>query len=73
MTRRARNEVNVIDVLPNTEVNSHVTIRKIASNRATSKLSVRRIVKEQKFHAYRVEVHQAVTDEDCNRRLAYCN
>lgn len=51
-----RNEDNVADVLANIKVDPHMSIRKIAINRDTSKSSIQRILKEQKFHCYHAEL-----------------
>ena len=34
---------------------------------------VHRILKEEKLHAYHVELHQALTPFDFDRRLDFCN
>jgi len=34
---------------------------------------IRRILKDNKFHPYRMSVHQALNYNDSRQRLAFCN
>lgn len=70
--RHIRNEINIINVLAYIQVSPHLSTRIIAFDLGISKTSVHRILMDQCFHPYHIELHQALTESDFEHRLNYC-
>lgn len=71
--RRTRVEDNIINVLAYIEAYPKRSIRDIERDLVISRSVVHRILLEHKFHAYHVELHQALTPLDFDRRLDFCH
>ena len=71
--RLVRNEDNIINVLAYVEADPHLSLREIALDLGISVTSVLRILKDFKLHPYHVELHQALSETDFERRLDYCH
>lgn len=67
--RTIRNEINIINVLAYIEINPHSSTRVISSDLGISKTSIHRILMDHKLHPYHIELHQALSDTDFDRRL----
>jgi hypothetical protein len=71
--RHVQNEENIINVVANVEADPHVSTREIARDLGISRCSVHRILRNHKFHPYHLELHQALTEQDFDRRLDHCH
>lgn len=69
ITEDEENEHVVISAL--TE-NPHISQRKISRDYGISRSSVQRIMKKHKYHPYRIQLHQLITDNDANMRMEFC-
>lgn len=70
--RRARNEENIINVLAYVEAHPHSSIRDMSRDLGASRSTIQRILKDHKMHPYHVQLHQALTALDFDRRLEFC-
>lgn len=70
--RPARNEDNVINVLAIVEADPHISIRQISRDLDVSYWCIQKILSEHKLHPYHIQLHQALTNEDFNRRMIFC-
>ena len=62
---------NTINILAYANVNPHVSTRLVAQELGVSKSSVHRVLKNNKYHPYKVHLVQGLTPEDPARRLAF--
>ncbi|KAG5892168.1 hypothetical protein JTB14_026406 [Gonioctena quinquepunctata] len=70
---RPKIEENVkLDVLLGVENSPHNTSRQIAVDLDISQSSVLRILKAEKYHPYKVQLHQQLNDDDPDRRVEFC-
>lgn len=66
------NENVKLNVLLSTEENPHIMSRQIAANNEVSQRSVLRILKTEKYHPYKVQLVQELSEDDPDRRLQFC-
>lgn len=52
--------------------NPHNTSRKIAAGTGISQRSVLRILKDEMYHPYRIQLHQELNEHDPDPRLKFC-
>lgn len=69
--RIARNEDHAADVMGRVIVDPNISIRQIAQETDISYTSIQRILKENKFHAYKIHLHQSLLPGDYERRLIF--
>lgn len=67
------NEENEFVILTALIENPHVSTRQLENNFNISKTSIRRIIKKNKFHPYRIQRHQELQESDYQYRLNFCN
>lgn len=67
------NEENELSVVLATTEDPHISQRKVCSLVGISRRSVGRILKKNKFHAYHIQMHQELSDDDFLKRLQFCN
>ena len=66
-------KINVCALIQLTaQENTNYTLNKIANDVGISKSSVRKILKEQRYHAYKKQEHQALIRNEPDRRITYC-
>lgn len=70
--RRARNAVNIINVLAYTTADPHLSIRDLVRDLGLSYSSIQRILKDHKWHPYHVILHQELKPADFDHRLDFC-
>lgn len=70
--KSARNEDKALEVLLHVQENVHNSTRKIAQQVGLSQKSVWRILKESKYHPYKIKLVQELGGDDFDRRLEYC-
>lgn len=71
--RPIRNEDNIINVLAYVEANPNVSTMEISLDLGISRTTVFLILKDFKLHPYHVVLHQALSEDDYDRRLNYCH
>lgn len=71
--KRVVNEENEFSVVLATVENPHISQREVSSLAGISRRSVGRILKTNKFHAYHIQMHQELSDDDFQKRLQFCN
>ncbi|KAH0998861.1 hypothetical protein HUJ04_004213 [Dendroctonus ponderosae] len=71
--RSGGTEENVINILAYVEFNPHLSTWTISMDLEITRTTVRRILKERKFHSYHVVLHQALSHQDFERRLDHCH
>lgn len=52
--------------------NPHTSVRKVAEECGISKSSVNRTLKKYNFHPYKIKLQQALTNEDFQSRVSFC-
>lgn len=67
----AIDENKALDILVSTE-NPHLSTRILSQDNDTSHMSVERLLQMEKFHPYKVNLIQELTDGDFDRRLQFC-
>src|SRR5207249_8093217 len=63
---------NQAAILAAIEVNPHTSIRQLSGNSGISYGSVHNILKTMKYHPYKVQNHQALNEDDPDRRMQFC-
>jgi len=71
--RRSIKERNSAEILASTELNSYDSLRQRERHSGVSRDIVWRILKNNKFYAYRMSVHQVLNYNNFRQRLAFCN
>ena len=71
--RRPIMDERTVEILASTELNPYDSLRRREQDSGVSKISVWRILKNNKFHPYRMSVHQALNYNDIRQRLVFCN
>lgn len=61
------------DVVASTIVEPHDSGRRREIDSGISKSTISRILQGNKFHPYRMELHQDLNNNDFEQRLAFCN
>lgn len=61
-----------LNVLLSVQENPHLSTRVIALINDTSHMSVDRILLKEKFHPYKIQLVQELSDDDYDRRLEFC-
>lgn len=69
--KRATGENNAAIVLGHVIINPHDSTRSIAEQCGISKTSVRRILKKENYHPYKISLNQALNPADFERRLEF--
>ena len=62
---------NVVNVLAYVGINPHVSIRKVAQELGLSKSNVQRILKQHKYHPFKMHLVQGLRPADYDRRLEF--
>lgn len=70
--KTATSEIVSTNVLAAVEVLPHTTSRELAMEIGISSTSVLRILKQAKYHPYKMQFHQELVDGDQDRRVQYC-
>lgn len=70
--RLQANEEIQVGVVGEFVVNPHTSIRAAATQMGFSNSTVHRILKRNKLHPYKAELHQKLNDDDPDRRLEFC-
>lgn len=70
--RTARTPEMRVDVLAKINAEPHSSTRQVAREAGISRRSLGRILKQEKFHPYKMEFHQALTEDDPDRRMEFC-
>lgn len=71
--KSATNEDKELEALLHATENPHTSQRELGVACSISERSVQRILKKNKYHAYHIQMHQALTDSDFENRLNFCN
>lgn len=69
----ATNEEKSLDVLLSIVENPHSSLSRLGQANDISKVSSFRILKNNRFHPYKIFVTQDLVEEDCNRRIELCD
>lgn len=69
---RVLNEETQIEVIGQVSVNPEASTRQLASITGIARTSVRRVLKMQKFHPYKMKILQELGDDDPDRRIQFC-
>ena len=67
------NENNVAAILAFSALNPHASSRQMEKKSRVSKRSILRILHQDKFHPYRMSLHQDLYGNDFLTRVNYCN
>lgn len=67
------NEENEFSVMMAVVEDPHISQREVCSSLGISRRSVGRILKKNKFHAYHIQWHQELSNEDFQKRLEFSN
>lgn len=70
--RPTRNEENAVNVLAAININPNQSIRDISRDSGLSTASVWRILEDAEFHPYHLELHQALSEADKEKRSQFC-
>lgn len=70
--RRIRDERSA-DVLASSIISPHDSLRRREIDSGVSYSTIHNILKENKFHPYRIQLHQDLNNYDIAQRLAFCN
>lgn len=70
--KRTFTEENELNVLLAVTEDPHISQREIGLQMDIGRTSVQRILKDNKMHPYHVQLLQELSDEDCRRRLEFC-
>lgn len=71
--KRVTNEEAEIDVLAALYDRPQMSTREISNELGVSQTSIINILKRQKFHPFKISLHQELLDADFHRRLQLCN
>lgn len=69
---RALNEDKKLDIALEIVENPHISTVSLARNQDTSRTTVRRFLKNEKYHPYKVCLVQELLEDDYDRRLEFC-
>jgi len=72
LTKRATTDDNVTNILAAVSANRHSSVRGLSAESGLSKSTVHRILKENKFKAYKVQFLHKMLPTDYPRRLEFC-
>lgn len=61
------------DILASAIVDPHDSLRRREIDSGISRSTIRNILKNNKYHPYRLELHQEINDNDIQQRLSFCN
>lgn len=61
-----------LNILLETQENAHTTSRTIAANNEISQTSVLKYLKQYKWHPYKINLVQALNEDDPDRRIQFC-
>lgn len=67
------NENAQINILTRIIENPNTSVREVSEEQGASRSLINKIIKKNKLHPYRLSHHQALTDQDHQRRLQFCN
>lgn len=70
--RRVRDD-RAPDIIASVNVFPRDSLTRRSLDSGISKTTIYRILKEEKFHPYRMSLHQALNQNDMQRRLNFCN
>jgi transposase len=70
--KSATNEEMALETLQCFVENPHTSIRKSAQYVGVSIGSIHKILKDNKFHPFKIQLHQELNEDDPDRRLQYC-
>jgi len=65
------NPEKLLDVLQSFVKNSHISIRTAEKHQVDQK-SMCKILKQNKFHPYKIQLVQEINENDSDRRLEFC-
>lgn len=69
--KTAQTDENIINILAYLQVYPHTSLRFIASELGTTKSTVQRVVKNHKFHPFKIHLVQGLTPQDPEHRLHF--
>lgn len=70
--KRVTNEENSLNVMLNLVENPKTSVRELALNNDMSRRSVQRILKSGKYHPYKIQLLQELSEDDFDRRTEFC-
>lgn len=70
--KSATTEEKQLDTLLAIVESPHVSTRQVARDLETSQTSVRRVLKKAKYHPYKIQLVQELSDDDFDRRSEFC-
>ncbi|XP_020295795.1 uncharacterized protein LOC109860838 [Pseudomyrmex gracilis] len=70
--RTATDADNSLEVLQSYVENPHTSLSKAAHMRGISKTSIRKILKEHRFHPFKIKLVYQLAEDDFDRRLEFC-
>lgn len=68
-----RTEEKELDVMLQVVENPSVSQENVADALNVSKSTVQRVLKQNRFHAYHIQFHQELFEEDFQKRVEFCN
>lgn len=71
--RRPVRDDRSADILAAVTVDPHISTRRLAIDSGMSQKTVCRILKDQKWHPYHINLHQALSVRDFPNRVNFCN
>ncbi|KAJ8915688.1 hypothetical protein NQ315_000622 [Exocentrus adspersus] len=71
-THACSNQDRQIDIVGCAIQNPSISIREISDEISISKSVVHRTLKKNNFHPYHLEHHQFLTEQDCQKRVQFC-
>lgn len=71
--RQRVRDVRTVDILASVQVDPHDSLRRRERDSGISRATIQRILKEEKFHPYRMCLVQALQPGDFLQRLNFCN
>lgn len=70
--KRILDDEKKLDVLLDIQDNPHKPTRQVAADNDVSKTSILRLLKNEKYHPYKIHLVQELNEDDPDRRLEFC-
>lgn len=71
-TKSVTTEENEFRVLLSVTENPHVSTRELSDDLSIERTSIRRLLKNNKFHPFHVQLHQELKEQDYQHRIHFC-
>lgn len=70
--RGARDEATQVAVLGHVNLDPQLSVRKLSEASGVAKTTCHKILKLNKMHPYKIQLHQELGDDDFDRRVQFC-